>query len=76
MKSRTQVGRLIVVAAILLPIAVQSQENSAKRLSSIVSVAVEEYRKAVDDRGNVISAEEYAETTSFLGDRRYSPGQA
>jgi high-affinity iron transporter len=70
MKSRTQVGRLIVVAAILLPIAVQSQENSAKRLSSIVSVAVEEYRKAVDDRGNVISAEEYAETTSFLHDAR------
>ena len=70
MKSRTQVGRLIVVAAILLPIAVQSQENSAKRLSSIVSVAVEEYRKAVDDRGNVISAEEYTETTSFLGDAR------
>ncbi|MEO7501167.1 MAG: cytochrome c, partial [Gemmatimonadaceae bacterium] len=70
MKSRKQVGRLIVVAAILLPIAVQSQENSAKRLSSIVSVAVEEYRKAVDERGNVISAEEYAETTSFLGDAR------
>jgi len=70
MKSCSQVGRLIVVAAILLPIAVQSQENSAKRLSSIVSVAVEEYRKAVDDRGNVISAEEYAETTSFLGDAR------
>jgi high-affinity iron transporter len=70
MKSRSQVSRLIVVAAILLPAAVLSQENSAKRLSSIVSVAVEEYRKGVDDRGRIISAEEYSETTSFLGDAR------
>jgi high-affinity iron transporter len=70
MKSGLQIGRLVVVAAILLPIAVSSQENSAKRLSSIVSVAVEEYRKAVDDRGRIISAEEYAETTSFLNDAR------
>jgi high-affinity iron transporter len=75
MKSGSQIGRLIVVAAILLPTALQSQENSAKRLSSIVSVAVEEYRKAVDERGNIISADEYAETTSFLGDARAIAGR-
>ncbi|MDP9177453.1 MAG: FTR1 family protein [Gemmatimonadota bacterium] len=69
-RSGGAIGRLIVVAVILLPAAVQSQENSAKRLSSIVSVAVEEYRKGIDDRGNIISAEEYAEATSFLGDAR------
>ena len=75
MKSRSQIGRLVVVAAILLPIALQSQENSAKRLSSIVSVAVEEYRKGVDERGNVVLAEEYAEAVSFLGDARVIAGR-
>lgn len=47
-----------------------AQENSAKRLSSIVSVAIEEYGKAVDANGKLISADEYSETTSFLEDAR------
>ena len=47
-----------------------AQENSAKRLSSIVSVAIEEYGKAVDSNGKLISADEYAETTSFLEDAK------
>jgi high-affinity iron transporter len=47
-----------------------AQENSAKRLSSIVSVAVEEYGKAFDDKGKLISEAEYGETTSFLDDAR------
>ncbi len=47
-----------------------SQENSAKRLSSIVSVAVEEYTKAVDSRGQLISADEYSETAGFLDDAK------
>ncbi len=70
MKSGSQIGRLVVLAAILLPTTLAAQENSAKRLSSIVSVAVEEYRKAVDARGNTISPDEYTETTSFLADAR------
>jgi hypothetical protein len=73
MKSGSQIGRLVVVAAMLLPTAASlavAQENSAKRLSSIVSVAVEEYRKAIDSQGKVISEEEYAETSSFLADAR------
>ena len=73
MKSGSQIGRLIVVAAILLPIAASlaaAQENSAKRLSSIVSVAVEEYRKAIDPQGKTISQDEYAETASFLADAK------
>jgi high-affinity iron transporter len=45
-----------------------AQENSAKRLSSIVSVAVEEYRKAVDAQGKLISQDEYTETSEFLRD--------
>ena len=66
MKSGSQIGRLVVVAAILLPTAASlaaAQENSAKRLSSIVSVAVEEYAKAVDERGKLISDDEYQETS-------------
>jgi len=47
-----------------------AQENSAKRLSSIVSVAVEEYGKAFDDKGKLVSKEEYGETTMFLEDAR------
>ena len=73
MKSGYQIGRLVVLAAILLPTAAHvasAQENSAKRLSSIVSVAVEEYRKAIDPQGKMISEDEYTETTSFLADAR------
>src|SRR5436309_15743627 len=73
MKSGYQIGRLIALAAILLPAAAHvasAQENSAKRLSSIVSVAVEEYRKAIDPQGKMISEDEYTETTSFLADAR------
>jgi high-affinity iron transporter len=47
-----------------------AQENPAKRLSSIVGVAVEEYAKAVDDHGNLISKDEFEETTGFLADAR------
>ena len=49
---------------------IDAQENSAKRLSSIVSVAIEEYGKAVDSKGNLISKDEYAETTEFLADAK------
>jgi high-affinity iron transporter len=47
-----------------------AQENSAKRLSSIVSVAVEEYGKAVDGNGKLISQDEYDETSGFLVDAK------
>jgi high-affinity iron transporter len=69
MKSRLA-GWVIAVLAIVSPASIPAQENTAKRLSSIVSVAVEEYAKAVDARGRLISADEYTETTSFLQDAR------
>ena len=52
-----------------------AQENSAKRLSSIVSVAIEEYGKAFDGRGKLVSQLEYDETTSFLEDARIVAGR-
>lgn len=48
----------------------QAQERPAKRLASIVGVAVEEYGKAVDAKGRMISEMEYEEAVSFLGDAR------
>lgn len=62
---------MVLATLLLLPAATASaQENSAKRLSSIVSVAIEEYRKSVDASGKLASAEEYTETTGFLTDAR------
>jgi high-affinity iron transporter len=63
-------GWVIAILAVLSPASSPAQENTAKRLSSIVSVAVEEYAKAVDPNGRIISEAEYEETTSFLEDAR------
>ena len=48
----------------------QAQEHPARRVANIVSVAVEEYGKAVDAKGALISAQEYQETNEFLTDAR------
>ena len=60
------VSILSLMAATRLP----AQENPAKRLASIVGVAVEEYAKAVDDRGKLISKDEFDETYGFLTDAK------
>ncbi|HKR08519.1 MAG TPA: hypothetical protein VJS39_04965, partial [Gemmatimonadaceae bacterium] len=39
-------------------------------MASIVGVAVEEYAKAVDENGKLISKDEYDETAGFLADAR------
>jgi high-affinity iron transporter len=70
MKSGLKIGTLACLLLAVFPAIGASQENSAKRLSSIVSVAVEEYSKAVDGTGKLISADEYSETTGFLVDAR------
>ena len=62
-----------VVAALLTLGAtppLRAQEGPAKRLSSIVGVAVEEYAKAIDANGNLISDVEYDEAVSFLKDAK------
>ena len=60
------VSILSLMAAVGLP----AQENPAKRLASIVGVAVEEYAKAVDDHGQLISKDEFDETYGFLTDAK------
>jgi high-affinity iron transporter len=54
------------LSLVLAPGVMRAQDATARRVASIVAVAVAEYRLAVDDRGALISAEEYAETTGFL----------
>lgn len=60
----------LLLSSLLAAATLAAQENSAKRVSSIVSVAVEEYAKAVDDRGRLISEDEYQETSGFLVDAK------
>ena len=48
----------------------QAQEHPVKRVSNIVTVALEEYAKGIDERGQVISAQEYQEAVDFLADAR------
>jgi high-affinity iron transporter len=57
---------LSLMAAVRLP----AQEKPAKRLASIVGVAVEEYAKAVDEHGKLISKDEFDETYGFLTDAK------
>ena len=47
-----------------------AQEHPVKRVANIVTVALEEYAKGVDDHGRLISAQEYQEAVDFLGDAR------
>ena len=70
MKFRVIRDGALLLSSLLAASAVAAQDNSAKRVSSIVSVAVEEYAKAVDEDGKLISADEYQETAGFLADAR------
>jgi high-affinity iron transporter len=47
-----------------------AQEHPVKRVANIVTVALEEYAKGIDDRGRLISAQEYQEAVDFLADAR------
>ena len=49
-----------------------AQERPAKRVASIVSVAVEEYAKGIDAGGRMVSQQEFEEAVSFLEDARES----
>ena len=64
---------MLLAAGLLLASAapaVGAQDRPAKRVASIVSVAISEYALAVDERGQLISDIEYDEAVSFLSDAR------
>src|SRR6185437_9616489 len=76
MNCTRRVGCLCALASLwLTPATMRSQDTAARRLASIVSVAVSEYGLAVDRRGQLISAEEYAEVAGFLENAREVAGR-
>jgi high-affinity iron transporter len=62
--------RSLLLGACVAALPAAAQEHPARRVANIVSVAVEEYAKAVDANGRLISAQEYSETNDFLVDAR------
>src|SRR2546423_8591278 len=73
MSSKAATIRLVpalLLLALGAPPAAAAQEHPVKRVANIVSVALEEYAKGVDDRGRLISAQEYQEAVDFLQDAR------
>src|ERR1041385_7750567 len=70
MKCRLMRWAGVSILSLFAASGIAAQENPAKRLASIVGVAVEEYAKAVDEQGKLISKDEFDETTGFLSDAR------
>jgi len=70
MRIPTLLNRFLVLAACCVAYPAAAQEHPARRVANIVSVAVEEYGKAVDPQGRLISAQEYSETNDFLIDAK------
>ena len=75
MTSRPLLPAALLAAAIAWTGAAQAQEPPAKRLSSIVGVAVEEYAKGVDVNGKIIASSELDEVTGFLKDAKDVAGR-
>jgi high-affinity iron transporter len=70
MRSPRGLTGFVALAACCVALPASAQEHPARRAANIVSVAVEEYSKAVDARGRLISAQEYQETNDFLVDAK------
>jgi high-affinity iron transporter len=71
MRIMAVLNRYVLLGAccgVVLARSAEAQEHPARRVANIVSVTVEEYSKAVDAQGRLISAQEYGETTDFLKD--------
>ena len=71
MSFRIRLGRAVAVIALAgLPCRLLAQEHPVQRVANIVSVAVEEYGKGIDDKGRLISNDEFQEALGFLRDAR------
>ena len=60
----------LLAGALLAGTPLSAQEHPVRRVANIVSVAVEEYGKGVDEHGRLTSAMEYQEAVEFLADAR------
>ena len=77
MNFRAKLGRFVAVIALAgtaRRLGAQD-EHPIGRVANIVSVAVEEYKKGVDEKGRLISADEYQEAVGFLKDARDAAGR-
>ena len=70
MSPRCLLPQIIALAACCVALPASAQEHPARRAANVVSVAVEEYAKAVDDNGKLISKDEFDETYGFLTDAK------
>ena len=70
MRIRTILCRAILVVGSAAAHPAAAQEHPARRVANIVSVAVEEYGKAFDATGRLVSTQEYQEANDFLIDAR------
>ena len=69
-RARGLATTVLALISFTLPAVSAAQEHPARRLSNIVGVAVEEYGKAVDDRGRLTSSTEFQEAVGFLADAK------
>lgn len=65
-----RIRALALVLSALLPRFAEAQEHPVRRVANIVSVAIEEYGKGVDEQRRVISSAELQEARDFLDDAR------
>ena len=70
MRLRAVSAALVALVSLVAAQPLRAQEGPAKRLSSIVGVAVEEYGKAFDANGRLVLNIEYDEAVSFLTDAK------
>ena len=70
MRILTILNRFLALAACCVALPASAQEHPARRAANIVSVAVEEYGKAVDSEGRLITEQEYTEAKDFLIDAK------
>jgi high-affinity iron transporter len=71
MNFRHRLGRAAAVAGVLaIGVRAEAQDRPVQRIATMVSVAVEEYGKGIDARGQLISNDEYQEAVGFLNDAR------
>ncbi|MGH7636593.1 MAG: hypothetical protein ACREOK_02995, partial [Gemmatimonadaceae bacterium] len=70
---RRRVAVALLAGMVFIPNRLAAQENPVRRVANIVSVAVEEYARGVDESGKLVLEIEYQEAVDFLADAR---GQA
>jgi high-affinity iron transporter len=74
MKYRSQIARWlgVLVFSALAAAPLRAQVEPVQRLGWIIAIAADEYGKAIDAQGRLISNEEYQEAVGFLSDAKLS----